>query len=74
MLAGSVQLARPRRKPISMTLDDQKEQFSFAYVRAVASAAQISVSEPAVDDDSIDLIFHRRGGGGIEFSGAVEDV
>ena len=47
-----------------MTLDDQKEQFSFAYARAVAAVAQIAVNEPAVDDDSVDLSFKRRGGGG----------
>ena len=55
-----------------MTLDDQKEQFSFAYVRAVAAAAQIVVSEPTVDDDSIDLLFQQRGGGGIVRSPRVE--
>ncbi len=55
-----------------MTLDDQKEQFSFAYVRAVAAVTQIAVSEPAVDDDSIDLIFQQRGGGGIVRSPRVE--
>src|ERR1700719_251740 len=47
-----------------MTIDDQKQQFSFAYVRAVAAAGQIAVSEPAVDDDSIDLLFQQKGGGG----------
>lgn len=55
-----------------MTLDDQKEQFSFAYVRAVAAVAQIAVSEPTVDDDSVDLLFQRRGGGGIVRSPRVE--
>ena len=55
-----------------MTIDDQKEQFSFAYARAVSAVAQIAVSEPAVDDDSIDLIFQRRGGGGIVRSPRVE--
>jgi hypothetical protein len=48
-----------------MTIDDQKEQFSFAYARAVAAVAQIAVSEPTVDDDSVDLSFKRKGGGGI---------
>jgi hypothetical protein len=55
-----------------MTLDDQKEQFSFAYARAVSAVAQIAVSEPAVDDDSIDLMFQRRGGGGVVRSPRVE--
>lgn len=41
-----------------MTLDQQKEQFSYAYVRAVAAVAQIAVTPPTVDDDSVDLIFH----------------
>jgi hypothetical protein len=47
-----------------MTLDDQKEQFSFAYVRAVAAAAQVVVNEQSVDDDSVDLSFQQKGGGG----------
>lgn len=38
-----------------MDLNQQKEQFSFAYVRAVAATAGYGVSQPAVDDDSIDL-------------------
>jgi len=38
-----------------MDLSQQKEQFSFAYVRAVAAVAGFGVSEPSVDDDSIDL-------------------
>ena len=55
-----------------MTIDDQKEQFSFAYARAVAAVAQIAVSEPTVDDDSIDLLFHQKGGGGIVRSPRLE--
>lgn len=47
-----------------MTIDDQKEQFSFAYARAVAAVAQVVVSEPTVDDDSVDLSFKKKGGGG----------
>ena len=47
-----------------MTLDEQKQQFSFAYVRAVAATAQIAVSKPETDDDSVDLLFQQRGGGG----------
>ena len=56
----------------SMTIDDQKEQFSFAYVRAVAAVARIAVSEPAVDDDSIDLLFQQRDGGGVVRSPRLE--
>ena len=47
-----------------MTIDDQKEQFSFAYARAVAAVAQVVVNEPTVDDDSVDLSFKKKGGGG----------
>jgi hypothetical protein len=43
-----------------MDLSQQKEQFSFAYVRAVAAAAGFGVSEPSVDDDSIDLMIASR--------------
>ncbi|HEV7866767.1 MAG TPA: DUF4365 domain-containing protein [Chthoniobacteraceae bacterium] len=55
-----------------MTLEDQKQQFSFSYARAVAATAQIAVTEPTVDDDSIDLIFQQRGGGGVVRSPRVE--
>ncbi len=55
-----------------MTLDDQKQQFSFAYARAVAATAQVAVSEPTVDDDSVDLMFQQRDGGGTVRSPRVE--
>lgn len=45
-----------------MDANQQKEQFSRAYVHAVASVAGFSLYEPSVDDDSIDLGFARRGG------------
>ena len=48
-----------------MTIDDQKQQFSFAYARAVAAVARVAVDQPGVDDDSVDLSFRQRGGGGI---------
>lgn len=48
-----------------MTLDDQKQQFSFAYVRAIAAVAKISVAEPEVDDDSVDLSLKMKTIGGI---------
>jgi hypothetical protein len=38
-----------------MDLNQQKEQFSRAYVRAIAAAAGFDVYTPGVDDDSIDL-------------------
>jgi hypothetical protein len=44
--------------------NEQKQQFSFAYLRAVAAAAGYAVSRPEVDDDSVDLTFAARGGGG----------
>jgi hypothetical protein len=46
---------------LGMTLENQMEQFSHAYVRAVASVAGFSVSRPEVDDDSIDLAIYCRG-------------
>ena len=47
-----------------MHLDMRKEQFSRAYVQAVAACAGFSWSSPSVDDDSIDMTLHKRGGGG----------
>ncbi len=38
-----------------MDISQRKEQFSIAYVRAVASAAGFSISTPEVDDDSVDM-------------------
>ena len=43
-----------------MDISQRKEQFSIAYVRAVASAAGFSVSTPEVDDDSVDLTLSGR--------------
>lgn len=45
-----------------MTLNNQKEQFSAAYARAVASVAGLNVSTYAVDDDSVDITMSRKGG------------
>ena len=45
-----------------MTLSNQKEQFSAAYARAVASVVGLNVSKCEVDDDSIDITFERSGG------------
>jgi hypothetical protein len=55
-----------------MTLDQQKEQFSFAYVRAIAATAQIAISEPVIDDDSVDLLFQQRSGDGLVRSPRLE--
>lgn len=46
-----------------MTLDNQKENFSYAYAHAIAATARVSTSEPKVDDDSIDLTFMSRATG-----------
>jgi hypothetical protein len=43
-----------------MDISQRKEQFSIAYVRAVASVAGFSVSTPGVDDDSVDLTLAGR--------------
>lgn len=43
-----------------MTPEQQKEQFSRAYVLAVAAAAQVNVFNYAVDADSIDIGFAVR--------------
>ncbi|OWK36269.1 DUF4365 domain-containing protein [Fimbriiglobus ruber] len=40
-----------------MTPEQQMEQFSLAYVRAVAAAAGVNVARPEVDSDSVDLMF-----------------
>jgi hypothetical protein len=53
-------------------LNQRKEQFSNAYVRAVASVAGCSLAKPEVDEDSIDLIVSQRGGQGIIRSPRVE--
>jgi hypothetical protein len=45
-----------------MTLNHQKEQFSAAYARAVASIVGLNVSKCEVDDDSIDITLERTGG------------
>lgn len=43
-----------------MDINQRKEQFSIAYVRAVASVAGFSAMKPEVDDDSEDLILSGR--------------
>jgi Domain of unknown function (DUF4365) len=45
-----------------MELNQQKELFSKAYIRAVAAVGGFSVSQPEVDDDSVDLKIVARGG------------
>lgn len=48
-----------------MTENDQKEQLSIAYLRAVAAAANLKTSKEEIDDDSIDITLGRTGGGGM---------
>jgi hypothetical protein len=45
--------------------DEQKQQYTMAYVRAVAAAAGFSATRPDVDDDSVDLIIGQTGGRGM---------
>ena len=47
-----------------MDISQKKEQFSIAYVKAVASVADYSTFKHNVDDDSIDIGFAQRGGNG----------
>jgi hypothetical protein len=47
-----------------MDVNQRKEQFSKAYLRAVASVAGFTVYEPEVDDDSIDMGLAATGGAG----------
>lgn len=44
-----------------MHINAQKEQFSRAYVQAVAAVAGCTWSEPSVDDDSVDLTLSTTG-------------
>jgi hypothetical protein len=51
-------------RPSLMDENLQKEQFSNAYIRAVAAVAGYNVYKPEVDDDSIDWGIAARGGRG----------
>jgi hypothetical protein len=55
-----------------MDLASQKEQFSRAYVGAVAAAAGFAVYVPSVDDDSVDLGLAARGALGTIHSPRLE--
>jgi hypothetical protein len=48
-----------------MDLGQRKEQYSHAYIRAVASVAGFSAAIPEVDDDSVDLFLTGRSVSGI---------
>lgn len=47
-----------------MNLNEQKQQFSTAFVRAVAAQCGLAYAVPETDDDSIDATVAKRGGGG----------
>lgn len=47
-----------------MDVEQRQQQYSFAYVRAVASVAGFAAHVPEVDDDSIDMGLGARGGYG----------
>ena len=55
-----------------MDLNQRMEQFSRAYVKAVAAVAGFAWYQPSVDDDSIDLGLARRGGAGTVKSPRLE--
>ena len=47
-----------------ITLEDCKEYYSKAYIRAVAAAAGYAVDQPEFDKDSRDLVVHASGASG----------
>jgi hypothetical protein len=55
-----------------MHINQRKEQFSRAYIHAVASVAGYALYEPYVDDDSIDCGLAARGAAGNFYSPRVE--
>lgn len=55
-----------------MDLNRQKEEFSNAFIQAVASAAGYSVTRPSVDDDSVDWMVAQAGGEGLIRSPRLE--
>lgn len=55
-----------------MTEEQQKEQFSIAYVRAIAAAARVNIYHPEVDADSIDIGFSARSVAGSPISPRLE--
>jgi hypothetical protein len=55
-----------------MDLKQQKQEFSRAYVKAVAAACGYATFEHSTDDDSIDLGISNRGGNGTTRSPRLE--
>lgn len=55
-----------------MDINQQKEQFSITYIRAIAAVAGYSLYRPEIDNDSIDLGIVSRGGAGKILSPRLE--
>jgi hypothetical protein len=55
---------RSKPMPTTMSINDRKDLFSRAYVRAVASVAGYTATVPELDRDSVDLQLAGVGGGG----------
>ena len=55
-----------------MDINQQKEQFSITYIRAIAAVAGYSLYRPEIDNDSVDLGILSRGGTGKIFSPRLE--
>lgn len=47
-----------------MDMNERKQQFSFAYVKAIAAVAGFATYRPSVDDDGVDLGMASRSSGG----------
>ena len=55
-----------------MDINQQKEQFSISYIRAITAVAGYSLYRPEVDNDSVDLGIVSRGGTGKILSPRLE--
>lgn len=47
-----------------MDTKQRKEQFSQAFVQAIAACAGFAWSKPSVDEDSVDMMLSKKGGSG----------
>jgi hypothetical protein len=57
-------LAERRSEKSRMDLNQKKEQFSNAFIHAIAAVAGYATAKPSVDDDSIDWTVSQKGGNG----------
>lgn len=55
-----------------MDINQQKEQFSITYIRAIAAVAGYSLYRPEVDNDSVDLGIVSKGGTGTVLAPRLE--